>query len=551
MTETEDKDSGPLDPAREPEEPRARVSAQRFSWIWLVPIGAAAIVVWLAWRALVDRGPAITISFRSVDGLQPGQTKIQHRNVDLGTVESLELTPDMSRVIVHARMTREATSHLTENTRFAIIAPHVGVGGISGLSTIVSGSYIEMYPGKPGEPRRDFLGLDEPPALPPDTKGRSFTLLANDLGSLTRGSPISYHGVSIGEVEDYTLRAGNKGVSVTAFIRAPHENLVHPETRFWNAGGVDLALGAQGLRIRANSWEQLLSGGIAFETPDQALTGTPSPAGAVFGLYDNRRAAERAPQGPTLVYVSDFEGNQRGLDVGTAVELQGIEVGEVTEAHLAYDEHKRTLVTRTTFYVDPERVEIFGLPATEGVSKQTTVGKWMEQLVADGLRAQVSSASFVTGFKLIGLEMIPGAPREHLEQNGDRIKMPSTAAGDLGSVLQNLQNVLHNIDRATSGPQLGHALQSLDDTLTRLDKVTHDIEPDIKSLIKSLRDTADSAQSTLNTVQGLMGNTAPTGTDLPRLMRELTEAARSVRGLADYLDRHPEALLRGRKGEDK
>ena len=131
------------------------------------------------------------------------------------------------------------------------------------------------------------------------------------------------------------------------------------------------------------------------------------------------------------------------------------------------------------------------------------------------------------------------------------MKIPSTASGDLTAVLQNLQNVLKNIDRATSGPQLGHALQSLDDTLTRLDKVTHDIEPDIKSLIKSLRDTADSAQATLNTIQGLAGNTAPTGTDLPRLMRELSEAARSVRGLADYLDRHPESLLRGRKGDDK
>jgi paraquat-inducible protein B len=182
---------------------------------------------------------------------------------------------------------------------------------------------------------------------------------------------------------------------------------------------------------------------------------------------------------------------------------------------------------------------------------QDTVRQWIEQLVGDGLRAQVSSASFLTGMKLVGLEMDPGAPRAHLEREGAYVKMPSTTAGDLTAVLQNLQNVLKNIDRATSGPQLGHALQSLDDTLSRLDKVTHDIEPDIKSLIKSLRDTADSAQNTLNTVQGLMGNTAPTGTDLPRLMRELTEAARSVRGLADYLDRHPEALLRGRKGDDK
>jgi paraquat-inducible protein B len=534
------------------EEPRARLRAQPFSWVWLFPIGAAAIVIWLAWHNLAGRGPAITISFRTVDGVQAGQTKIQHRNVDLGTVESLELTPDMSRVIVHARMTHQATDHLTENARFAIIAPHVGVGGISGLSTIVSGSYIEMYPGKTGgESKRDFTGLDEPPVLPPDSRGRAFTLLANDLGSLTRGSPISYKGITIGEVEDYTLRPGNKGVTVTAFIRSPHEDLVHPETRFWNAGGVDLTLGSQGLRIRANSWEQLLSGGIAFETPSEVLSKPPSAAGSVFGLYDNRRAADRAPLGPTLVYVADFTGNQRGLDIGTAVELQGVEVGEVTEAHLAYDEHAHTLVTRTTFYVDPERVQITDMPRTANSNQHDAVQQWIEKLVGDGMRAQVSSASFLTGMKLVGLEMVPDAPRAHLEHDGDTVKMPSSASGDFTAVLQNLQNVLKNIDRATAGPQLGHALQSLDDTLTRLDKVTHDVEPDIKSLIKSLRDTADSAQSTLNTIQGLAGNPAPSGTDLPRMMRELTEAARSVRGLADYLDRHPESLIRGRKGDDK
>ena len=233
------------------------------------------------------------------------------------------------------------------------------------------------------------------------------------------------------------------------------------------------------------------------------------------------------------------------------MELQGVEVGEVAEAHLAYDDHKHTLVTRTTFYIDPQRVRILNMPMPANADQRETVKQWMEKLVGDGLRAQVSSASFLTGFKLIGLEMIPDAPRARIEHEGDLVMMPTSSSGDLTAVLQNLQNVLKNIDKATSGPQLGHALQSLDETLTRLDKVTHDIEPDIKTLIKSLRDTADSAQSTLNTVQGLMGNTAPSGTDLPRLMRELTEAARSVRGLADYLDRHPEALLRGRKGDDK
>jgi paraquat-inducible protein B len=169
------------------------------------------------------------------------------------------------------------------------------------------------------------------------------------------------------------------------------------------------------------------------------------------------------------------------------------------------------------------------------------------------MRAQVASASFLTGQKLIGLEMTPNAPPARIEQVGKNLEFPATSSGDLTEILQSVRGVLKNLDRATSGPQLGHALQSLDQTLTRLDKITRDVEPDIKGLVKSLRDTADAAQGTLSAVQGMMGSNSnsPANTDLPKLMRELEDAARSVRVLADYLDRHPESLLRGRKGENE
>jgi paraquat-inducible protein B len=544
MTETPERTAAP-------KEAEARVRPHRwFAWVWVVPITAVGIVIWLAWRSLADRGPEITIAFKVAEGLQAGQTKVQHRNADVGTVESLELTPDMSRVIVHARMTRLATPYLNDETRFYIVAPHVGVGGISGLSTIVSGSYVEMYPGKHGQPRRHFVALDEPPILLPDAPGRSYTLRAPDLGSLTRGSPISYHGVSIGEVEDYTLERDGNHVKVTAFIRSPHENLVHPETRFWNAGGVDVSVGAQGVRVRANSWQQLLSGGIEFETPNAALAGAPSPSGATFQLYDNRRRAMSTPHGPELVYLADFPGNLRGVEAGTAVELQGDEVGEVKEAHLKYDERRHTLLTRVRFSVDPEQVRILSMPRPAGADARAVASEWLEKLVAQGLRAQVAALSFLTGQKLITLDMAPNAPVAHIEHVGQDAVFPTVASGDLAEILQSLRGVLKNLDRATSGPQLGHALQSLDATLTRLDKITSDVEPDIKSLVKSLRDTADAATGTLTAVQGMMGGSSntPADTDLPKLMRELTDAARSVRVLADYLDRHPESLLRGRQG---
>jgi paraquat-inducible protein B len=163
------------------------------------------------------------------------------------------------------------------------------------------------------------------------------------------------------------------------------------------------------------------------------------------------------------------------------------------------------------------------------------------------LRAQVVSVSFLTGQKTIALDMTPNAPRAQIAQVGQNLEFPTASSGDLTEVLQSLRSVLQNIDRATSGPQLGHALQELDQTLTHLDKLSQAVEPDITSLIKSLRDTADAAQGTLATVQTLLGSS--NNTDLPKLMRQLSDAARSVRVLADYLDRHPESLLRGRKGD--
>jgi paraquat-inducible protein B len=536
----------------EEREVEARVQKRRwFAWVWVVPIVAAAIVIWLASRALADRGPMITIEFKAAEGLLAGQTKVQHRDVDVGSVESVELTSDMLRVVVRARMTRQSVPFLNENTRFYVVAPHVGVGGISGLSTIVSGSYIEMYPGPPGKSQRDFVALDEPPILPPDAHGRFFTLESTDLGSLTRGSPISYHGVSVGEVEGYLLAENGGHVTVTAFVRSPWDSLVHPETRFWNAGGVDVSLGAQGVRVRANSWQQLLSGGIAFETSTDVLSKEAAPPNADFQLYDNRQSALRAPRGPEIVYVADFQGNQRGVEPGIPVELDGDEVGEVKEAHLRYDGPHQTLVTRVTFSVDPERVKIDGMPAAAGADPRDAAGGWLKTLVSHGMRAQVASASFLTGQKLIALDMTPNAPPAHIEQVGALTEFPATSSGDLTEILQDVRGVLKNLDRATSGPQLGHALKSLDNTLTRLDGFTRDVEPDIKSLVKSLRDTADSAQGTLTAVQGMMGSNAnnPANTDLPKLMRELEDAARSVRVLADYLDRHPESLLRGRKEE--
>jgi paraquat-inducible protein B len=528
-----------------------------FSWAWLVPVIAIGVVVWLTVRALVDRGPLVTIVFSDAEGIEAGDTKIRHKDVDLGTVESIFLNREMSRVFVRARMRRSVTPHLNSGTRFWIVRPRVGAGGISGLSTLVSGSYIEMYPGPAAashdnKPQRSFVGLDDPPVLTPDIPGRSFTLRTDDLGSLIGGSPVSYRGLPVGEIEGYQLDPSGQQINIYAFVRAPYEKYVTTQTRFWNSGGIDVAVGVQGLRFRASSWQQLISGGVSFDTPDDALASGESPAGSTFRLYGNQYDAQRDPRGKTLLYRAIFHGDAGDIGPGTDVQLQGAGVGQVTESRLQYDDASQSLLTTTNLEIDPSKVEIIHQGREQAnADPAVALGSRIQKLVARGLRAHLVSANFVTGAKVVSLDMIPEAGPARITYDDGVAVLPTTGTSDLTAILTSVQSVLHHIDSATAGPALGHAIKELDATLTHLDQLSSEIEPQIEPLMASLRQTAEAAQHTLQAANNVLGTSAASGADLPRLIRELTDSARSLRDLADYLERHPESLIRGRKPDSE
>jgi paraquat-inducible protein B len=338
--------------------PQARVGAgRRHAWVWIVPVIAAAIVLGIGWRALSQRGPSITISFDAAQGIQSGQTKIRRKDVDLGTVDSVKLTSDLSRVVVRARMLRSAAPFLNAHTEFWIVRPRVSAEGISGLATLVSGVYIEMSPGV-GLPTREFTGLEEPPVLQQDLPGSNFTLHAAQLSALNQGSAIYYRGLSVGEIMGYTLNQKTQKVDIYAFVRAPYDRLVHPETRFWNASGLDVSLGAQGIRMVASSWQQLLSGGVEFSTPHTVMAEAASPKGAQFRLYDDKDSAEKDPRGPALMYQVDFIGPVHGIQRGTPVELMGTQIGQVSSVQLEYDDSAHLLHTPVMLAIDPTRVKV-------------------------------------------------------------------------------------------------------------------------------------------------------------------------------------------------
>jgi len=556
------------------EPPQAQTVPRRLSVLWLAPAFALAVVAWLSWHTLMQRGPAITIRFMSAEGLTAGETEIRHKGVRVGTVDSFDLSKDLSEVMVHARMTREVAGRLTGTTRFWIVTPRLGTSGISGLTTLVSGAYIEMYPGD-GEPQREFVGLEDPPLLQPDAPGRAFTLTEDELGAVGPGTPVNYRGVQVGQVEGYALDGNGRHVNIYAFVRAPYDALIHDDTRFWDASAIDVSAGPQGIRVRLNSLQQLVTGAIAFETPLPPATETSAQsvgaalaqqaagqqllasaavksapeaaADRVFPLYDSQTTALRNHSGPRLTYALRFDESAAGLQAGTAVQLQGEQVGEVTQAQLVYDARTGKLYESAAMNIDPSAVKLLGSPHASAAELATAVRAGLARLVTRGLRAQLITSNLLTGRKVIALDIIADAPAASLDAKAAMPEFPTTGGADIDVILKNLQSTLHHLDQATAGPGLGNAVRNLDATLTHLEQITRDVQPQIKPLIESLRATADAAQRAAQSAGSTLGPDGALATQLPGLLQQVSDAARSIRELADFLSRHPESLLRGRR----
>jgi paraquat-inducible protein B len=545
---------------RDETQPTAELKRRRFSPIWLVPVVAAALAGWLGWKTLIERGPGITIAFESADGIEAGRTRIMHRNVALGIVESVGFTDDLSHVEVRARMNSTATSHLTEGTRFWVVRPHLSVAGISGLNTLVSGSYIEMEPG-PGDSAREFVGLETPPLLHSTAPGRRFTLLADRLASLSQGSPVYFRGVQVGEVEGFDLARDSKSVEVHIFIHAPHDLLVHDLTRFWNASGLQLSASATGFHVNTESLESLVAGGVVFDTSAPTASIEASADGTTFKLYEDATGALNDPYGARLSYVLQFEGSVRGLTVDAPVELAGIRIGRVSDIRLSAVAEDGTIRMPVTVEIEPDRLGVPGDTRSEELQKATDA--MLATMVSRGLRAQLKTGSLLTGQRLVSLDFIPDTPQAALIHGAITEELPTIESSDLDSltrsanqllakltalplsdVVEELRGTVASANRLVSSPEMIRSLRSLDRALANTDRLTRDADAQLGPLLRSLRESAQHADVAFASADDMMR----AGADLPKAIKELGNAARSMRILSDYLEQHPEALLRGKTG---
>lgn len=555
----------------QPHTPRAVVRSQvdrrrRLSLIWAIPIVSALIGGWLAWRTFLERGPLITITFESASGLTAGQSHVRHKDVDMGLVEKIAISKDLQRVMVTVRMNHEAEPLLTDKAQFWIVKPRFFAGALSGLETLVSGSYIELQPSAAGgEPETHFTGLETPPVLTSDVPGHTFLLTASRLGNISLGSPVYFRDLDVGEVLGWDLGNMAETVTVHTFVRAPYDKYVYDNSRFWNDSGAKVSLGPNGLQLQVDSLRAVLLGGIAFDTPNQGRGFAEAKENHVFPLYESEDAADSAAFPRRLQFMAYFQGSVAGLAPTAAVTLHGIKIGDVSSVGLQYDKSLDSVVAPVHFTVEPDRIGELNLPS--GGDLDATIA----DLVHRGLRVKLDSASLLTGQKQLAMDIYPGTPPAALHKQGDSYIIPvlpggsediMTAAGALMAKLDaipfqqigdNLSKTLAGLNGLVNGPDLQQSIASLHTTLAgantlvqRLNSSTGTLPQKLPEIITELDAASKRLNALVASVQSGYGGNSDFSRDANRLLAQLTDTARSFRVLADLLTRHPEALIRGR-----
>ena len=224
------------------------------SKVWIVPIVALCVAVLVVWQSMSEQGPLVEIRFQKGHGITAGKTEVRYADVVVGLVESISLSPDLSQVIVEARLERFMTPYLGETTQFWVVKADFSGAGVSGLGTLLSGAYIEAgWETQPTEMRREFEGLNRRPLTQPGSAGRHFELTAPTAGSVSIGAPVFYRNLPVGQIEAVSMKEDFSAVTFTAFVEAPYDQLLNDTTRFWNVSGFDIDAGFDGLRLHFNS----------------------------------------------------------------------------------------------------------------------------------------------------------------------------------------------------------------------------------------------------------------------------------------------------------
>ncbi len=520
-----------------------------FPVIWLLPLVAVLVGAWLIYKTVSETGPSITISFETAEGIQAGKTRIKYRDVEVGKVDSVNFSDDISRILLKVVMNPGTKDFLTDQTRFWVVKPRIGAGGVSGLGTLVSGAYIAMEPSQEGKPAEKFIGLEKPPVVTADVEGTSYRLRAKKLGSVSIGAPVYFRQFDVGEITEYRLSDDHSHVDIGFFVRAPHDQYIREGTRFWNAGGVNLTLSATGMQLEMESIVSLLTGGIAFETLPEHADSPAAQAGTVFTLYDNHGDILEDPITIAHTFITRYSGSVRGLAPGAPVEFRGIRLGTVKSIEIGFDpELEGVTIPIVLIDLEPERLQNFALvdKAVSAVEIQEetlreTVKRVAYAVREKGMRARLQTGNLITGALYVDLEFFPDADPASLVMDGEYPEIP-TLPNPLEGILIGFNKIIDKLEAA----RLEDTLSNLNELMASTNELVGTLGQNAPALASELQATIEEAHATLSSIRAMASTDGEIGNELYNALVEITAAARSIRVMSEYLERHPEALIKGK-----
>ncbi|WP_110656219.1 intermembrane transport protein PqiB [Salinicola halimionae] len=526
-----------------------RVSQSRLSPIWIVPLLAALIGAWMVWDNISSRGPLITLNMDNAEGIEAGKTLIKTRNVQVGHVEAVRLSDDLSHTVVTARMSNDAGRMLNTETRFWVVKPRIGREGISGLNTVLSGAYIQLAPGKSDEAQDSFDVLEQPPVAPPDAPGLRINLVSQVGNSLSAGDPITYQGYTVGRVESTDFDPEKREMRHRIFIQAPYDSLVTDTTRFWSSSGIDVQLDSEGVNVNLDSFETLISGGVTFGVPEDVNRGDAAKQDATYTLYNNEESAREGTYDQYIEYALLVDDTVRGLSRGAPVEYRGVRVGTVVSVPWHFTAPQPDSLTQfaipVLIRIEPQRLDS-NQDVNDDVDDQEVRDRFETMFSEYGLRATLKAGNLLTGALFVDLNFNEDAPAYEAMKFDGKPVFP-TVSGGFAQIEQKVSNLLDKLNDLKVEPildRLDQTMQTSQQTLEQVRQIAESVngivsDPATQQLPGNINDTLKELQGTLN---GFSSGSSGYR-QLNDTLKQLETLMRDLQPVAKTLSEKPNALI--------
>lgn len=507
-----------------------RQNATLVSVVWLIPLLAAIVGAWLLAQNLRSKGPEIKLLIDNAEGIEVNTTAVRILNVDVGRVTNIRLQPNQKGVELTARLNKDVEDLMREDTQFWIVKPRIDQNGITGLGTLVSGSYIAFSPGTSENEAHEFKVSDLPPVTAIGQSGTRIYLSGKNSKMLSAGSPILYESHTVGTVESAKFNPTTQMVDYTIFIQSPNESLLNSGSQFWLDSGINIRTDGAGVSINTPPISAIVSGAISFHTPRHVKDTKPIQNGDKFVIFNNRRELESQAGERTLFYVAFFDTSVRGLEIGAPVEYRGMKIGTVADMPY-FDEGDNLKLFQSGLI--PVRLRLEPYLMESGGGNQRDVKResreyWQNEIQAAlnrGLTATLASNNLILGSKMIELRDVSGDGKVLKPEN--EYRGHTVIATQTGGGLEDLQNkVAKLLDKINALP--------IDKTVNEVNGSLKELRDTLKSaqiLLANTNKTMNSANQAVNNANKLIGQQSTQ--NLPReINQSLQELRKTLQGVS-------------------